>query len=244
MTRARAASIHLGLSVIIGSVLLVACLLVWYPEPLFRAVGGQRVFLVLLGTDVMLGPLLTLIVFDSTKKSLKFDLVAIALAQMIALVYGVFTLLIGRPVYVAALGHRFDLVQANDVDPERRDPREYTVPWSGPKWVGTAMPRDENERRRLILMASGETDLGHFPQYHQPLTNMRDELLKNASPVSSLAKFNPGKDAAIQRWLADHGRSMDNTVFQGLKARAEDMAVIMDGKTAEVIGIAPFKPWD
>ena len=52
------------------------------------------------------------------------------------------------------------------------------------------------------------------------------------------------RDAEITAWLRDHGQTDRSMVFQGLKARAEDMAVILDAKTARVIGIAPFKPWD
>lgn len=244
MSRLRASTIHLALSAFVGTVLLALFWWVWYPSPLFRAVGGAQIFLMLLGIDVILGPLLTFVVFNATKKSLRFDLAVVATLQIAALSYGVYTLLVGRPVYVAALGHRFDVVQASDVVATENAALWIQLSWWGPTWVGTRTPIDPMERARVMSSALAGADLSHFPQYHQPLINMRDEILKNASPVSSLAKFNVGKDADIQRWLADHGRTIDNTVFQGLKARAEDMAVIMDGKTAEVIGIAPFKPWD
>ena len=111
MTRFRAASTHLAISAVIGAILSALFWFVWYPSPLFKAVGGYELFLMLLVIDVILGPLLTLVVFKSGKKSLKFDLAVIALVQAAALSYGVWTLLIGRPVYVAAFG-----------DSLRRDP--------------------------------------------------------------------------------------------------------------------------
>jgi hypothetical protein len=33
-------------------------------------------------------------------------------------------------------------------------------------------------------------------------------------------------------------------VFQGLHARGQDMTVVMDSRTTDIIGIAPFKPWN
>ena len=244
MSRTRAAFIHFALS---GSVVLVVFALfwfVWYPNPMAQALGGLPIIATLFGIDVVLGPLLTFIVFDSRKKSLKFDLVAIAVVQVLALSYGVHTLFASRPAFVAAIGDKFDIVPANEISDSDIVAAKSSLPFLGPRWVGTVVPSAASEKERVEFSSLLGLGRGHFPQYHQPLANMRDEILKNASPVSSLAKFNPGKDADIQRWLADHGRTIDNTVFQGLKARAEDMAVIMDAKTAEVIGIAPFKPWD
>ena len=84
---------------------------------------------------------------------------------------------------------------------------------------------------------------GYRQQYHAPLETMRDEILENAKPIADLRKRNLAQDAESTDWLRQHGYSDENAVFQGLKARARDIAVILDAKTAKVIGIAPFKPW-
>lgn len=73
---------------------------------------------------------------------------------------------------------------------------------------------------------------------------MRDELLQRAKPVSDLKKLNPTSIEVIDSWLESRGYSATNAVFQGISARSQEMAVILDAKTAAVIGIAPFKPWD
>ena len=73
---------------------------------------------------------------------------------------------------------------------------------------------------------------------------MHDKLLANAKPISVLRSKNTARDADITTWLSSHGHDNNSAVFQGLKARSQDMAVILDAKTAAVVGIAPFKPWD
>lgn len=244
MTRLGAASTHLAISAFVGAILFVLFRVIWYPPPLLQCVGGDHIFLILLAVDIVLGPLLTLIVFDTKKKSLRLDLTILALAQAAALAYGAFTLLSGRPVYVAALGHRFDVVQANEIDRAELASSGRSLTWSGPEWVGTSVPTDANERVQLMFSALRGRDVGHFPQYHQPLAHMREEILQRAAPVTSLAKFNPGKADQIRAWLASHGHTETDTVFQGLKARSEDMTVMIDKKTGDVIGIAPFKPWE
>ena len=55
MSRFSAAAIHLGNCMIVSAVLLALFWFVWYPAPLFEAVGGTAIFLILLGVDVVLG---------------------------------------------------------------------------------------------------------------------------------------------------------------------------------------------
>ncbi len=243
MSRFRAASIHIAICAIVGGVVFLPFWLMWYPSPLFTALGGLEIFLLLLAVDVTLGPLLTLVVFKSGKNSLKFDLSVIGTLQVAALFYGLITLFSGRPVYVAALGHRFDVIQASEVEASELESVQKTLPLFGPTWVGIRRPDEQKERERIMFASIVGNDYGHFPQHHQPLENMREEILKNAQKISELKKLNPGEDAAIDRWIEKRGMKPDEVVFQGLKARAKDMAVILDAKTAKVIGIAPFKPW-
>ena len=61
---------------------------VWYPTPYFAIDGGWQVLRILAGVDVVLGPLLTFIVFKIGKPSLKFDMSCIILMQIGALIYG------------------------------------------------------------------------------------------------------------------------------------------------------------
>lgn len=243
MTRFRAASTHLAICAVVGAILLALFWFVWYPSPLFKAVGGYELFLMLLGIDVILGPLLTLVVFKAGKKSLKFDLAVIALVQVAALTYGVWSLLIGRPVYVAALGFRFDVVQAHQVAQSDLDAAGKALSWWGPEWVGFKEATDRKERERILFSGLAGVDYGQLPQYHAPLDSMRDKLLADAKPIRALRATNPSQAAEITAWLSSYGRDDSSVVFQGLKARSQNMAMILDAKTAAVIGIAPFSPW-
>ena len=74
--RIKAFLIHLGISLVILFVLLYLLVFVWYPPPLFAADGGMQGLKIILGVDLVLGPLLTLMVYNPAKgwKRLKFDL--------------------------------------------------------------------------------------------------------------------------------------------------------------------------
>src|SRR3982750_4022373 len=99
MSRWKAAGIHLLISCGIG--LIVGALLfgVWYPPPYFHAAGADVLVLLLVSVDLTLGRLLTLVVFKSGKRGLKFDLALIAIIQTAALIYGMSIVLVSRPVF-------------------------------------------------------------------------------------------------------------------------------------------------
>ena len=116
MSRWKAAGIHLSISLAIG--LLVGALLfgVWYPPPYFHAAGADELILLLVGIDIVLGPLMTLVIFRSGKRGLKFDLTVIGLVQAAALVYGLSIVLQSRPVFLVGAIDRFTLVSAGDIE--------------------------------------------------------------------------------------------------------------------------------
>ena len=60
--------------------------------------GAGKLFLMMLGVDIILGPILTFIIYQKNKKSLKFDLFIIACIQISAIGYGVYSMYGGRPV--------------------------------------------------------------------------------------------------------------------------------------------------
>ena len=186
ITRPHAALIHLSVSVAISAALFCFFYFVWYPSQLLRAVGGLEIFIVLLCVDTILGPLMTFVVYKPGKRWLKLDLTIICTLQFLALIYGVSTLYAGRPVYIAALGHRFDVVQANEVESIDSQDALPELPIWGPVWVGTRRPSAPAERERAINAALAGADIGHFPRYHQPLADMRDEILRGASPIADL----------------------------------------------------------
>ena len=100
MSRWRASGIHLLISAVLAVVTLILLLKVWYPPPLFTAEGGNDLLFILIGVDVIIGPLITLIIFKVGKPRLRMDLTVIALLQLGALVYGGYVMFVARPVFV------------------------------------------------------------------------------------------------------------------------------------------------
>lgn len=96
MTKFKAALIHLSLSVILIGALTLVVIYLWYPFPLYKIAGVIEPAKLLLLIDVIIGPLLTFVVYKKSKKYLKLDLSIIAVLQLAALSYGVHVIYQGR----------------------------------------------------------------------------------------------------------------------------------------------------
>lgn len=242
MSRYRAAATHFAISFVVGATLLVLFWFVWYPAPTLLAIGGHEIFLLILGIDVVLGPLLTLIVFKSGKKSLKFDLTTIAVMQVAALSYGVSVLLEGRPAYIAALGDKFQVVQAVEVIDANLEKANTSLPLFGPKWVGTKAPTDRLDVDAVEMITQFGGGAGHLPQLHIPYESMAQDVVKKSRTIDALKALNPGREKEIDAWLAKHSHSAGSAVYQPLTVRASEYAVLLDAKSGAVLGISPFRP--
>ncbi len=111
--RYQAFAVHMAISLVIFFILLVCITQYWYPGILFDTGNGWKAIGMIVGIDLVLGPLLTLIVFNHNKSSLKFDLAIIALVQTAALAYGTWTIHQTRPVALAFINNSFMTIFAN-----------------------------------------------------------------------------------------------------------------------------------
>lgn len=96
-TRWQAFAIHLSISFVIFLILLSIILLFWYPGP-FIYLGGIEGIKIVAGVDLVLGPILTLMIYKKAKKSLKLDLSIIAAIQLSALIAGTWIVYTERPL--------------------------------------------------------------------------------------------------------------------------------------------------
>jgi len=104
-TKLKASGIHLSLSLVIFFVLAYQIYFVWYPVPYFSVDGGWQGIRLIAAVDLVLGPLITFLIFDlrKSRRAIIFDLVVIAVVQLAALVYGISTTYQQRPVAIVLI---------------------------------------------------------------------------------------------------------------------------------------------
>lgn len=240
--RIKAFLIHFGFSVLIGLGTLSLVFLMWYPAPLYGALGVTHIFLLLLLVDVILGPCLTLLVFKAGKKTLMFDLSVILLFQLAALSYGVWTVFSARPAWLVFNVDRFDVVQAVDIDTRKLNeaaPEFRDNSWFGPRWVGAIRP-ETPEQRQTIMFESilYGSDTAHRPNLYRPLGEFSEQIKIRGLPLQKLRNFN--SDESVKRELEPWPQA---ALWLPLKARVKPMVVLL-AEDASVLAIVNLTPWE
>jgi hypothetical protein len=245
-TRWRASGIHLLMSAAIALVAVVLMLKVWYPPPLFTAEGGNDLLFILVGVDVIIGPLITLIIFKSGKPSLRFDLAVIALVQACALLYGCTVMFIARPVFIAFVVDQFEIVRAAELDPadiaRARDPRFQSLPLTGPVNIAINMPSDMQELKRLLAEAMGEGKVvQHLPMYYVPYADQRKRAIEQSEPLEPAIRRGGDFAALAEKYLSESGRKAADLRFLRLSTRRGWGAVLIDANSGDVVQLVPPK---
>jgi len=247
MSRWKAAAIHLSISITVGLLTLALLFLVWFPQPYFEAAGGEHLIIVLLCVDLVLGPLLTLILFKSGKKGMLFDLWMIGILQSAALVYGLHVIAQARPVFIVGVVDRFNVVAAADLDPSDlalgSKPEFQTLSWTGPRLIAGKVPPAGKERTKLIFQGPLGKDVQDYPKYYVDYADEARHLLERAEPLAKLRQAQPDSSATLDPWLAENGRDEKSVVWVPIIARKSSLTMLLDAQSGEVLEALPIYPW-
>ncbi|WAC74311.1 pilus assembly protein [Roseateles sp. SL47] len=243
--RLRASGLHLLGSLLVALAAASVVLLVWYPWPYRVVAGGQELLFILLTVDIIIGPLLTLAVFNlkKPKKELRRDLAIIVVLQLLALGYGMHTVYLARPAVIALEVDRFRVTTANDVVttelPEAL-PEYRSLSMTGPVLVNTAMP-SEAQRFDAIILGLNGVDLGARPSFWRPWDeHARSLTLKNGRPLVDWLKQHPDQEAKVREAAARSGRPVEQLLFLPMLAHRIDWSVLVDKSTGDLVGFAPI----
>lgn len=119
---------------------------VWYHKPYYKLFNVMPIFGLMLAVDLILGPLLTLVVYKKGKKTLKMDLVIIVLIQITAFGWGIWNIANARPAWIAIKqGVGYTISPAYLSNPKNelkvKVPSIFEQNWAKPKTV--MLPKDD-----------------------------------------------------------------------------------------------------
>ena len=245
--RLKASGIHLIISLGIAALAALLVFFVWYPYPYREISGGRELFLIVVAVDVVMGPLMTLAVFNLNKprKELRRDLAVIAVLQLAALGYGLWTVAVARPVHLVFEIDRFRVVHAIDIEPvllKRAAPALQELPLTGPTLLSIREFKDSKESFDATMAALQGLQLGARPDLWQDYEKAKDKITATAKPVAELKKRFPDRASEIDNALKSAPANAP-VGYIPLVGRNTFWTVLINTNTAEVLAFVPLDPF-
>jgi len=242
-----ATGIHFLVTLALAACAAALIFLVWFPDPFETMIGGTELFMLVVGCDLALGPLISLVIYNSRKsrRQLIADYSIVGTVQIAALVYGVFVLAGTRPVYVAFNHDRLEVVTAREISDAElaaaKTPLYKSLPLTGPRLVGIEVPKADAQDAMFQAAAGNEEHMR--PRFYVPYESLREKILGRAKTLEELEKKHPRSkpllDAATSglevpiarvRWLPVHH-------FKGF------WTVLIDTENGKPLAYVDFDPY-
>ncbi len=242
----KAFAIHLAISATIVGIVFILIFFFWYPKPFFEANGAWTVLRVLVGVDLVMGPLLTLILFKKGKKGLVFDMCMIAAIQLAALVYGIHVIYGERPYYLVFAVDRFEVVGRVEIDESKiKYPELRDKPNEGPILVFADFPEDQEERNDFLfeVVTQGKPDLERRPEYYKLYLPNKEKVIEKGRKLTELIEKDNKNKIIVEKFLKGYKNKEDDLVFLPLIGKNTDMALVLDKTTGLPVDGISVDPW-
>lgn len=248
MNRWKAATLHLTVSIVVASLVGALLFFLWFPPPYFVAAGASALLLLLVGVDVCIGPLLTLIACSPGKRHrlVLLDLTIIIALQITAFAYGAYTVCRARPVFIVGEVDRLVIVAADEIAPtdlaKATLPEARSLSWHGPRLVGAQPPSGPGAFDVVAHALAGGKDIDRLPQYYAPYQSVAKELLKHAKPLATLKQISPTQRATLQKSYS-MGKIPRHLVYLPLVRMDHSYTAILDTEDAKPVAVLDVNPW-
>lgn len=242
MTRIKAFAIHLAISLVIFFIILYFILVQWYPDPLFTTDGGWRVIRIIVAVDLILGPLLTLIIFKAGKPGLKFDLSMIALVQALALSWGIWTTYNERPAALVYALESFTPVPAYQLAEQGMTAeklKQYGDSW--PVLIYSDIPEDKVSDA-LLKSFKEKKPVYLETEHYSPLTpELASVLKKQSMELEKYVENKPKLKKIYQSYLLANPLK-SNISYLALHGREKWVTAVFDLDEMRIIDIMDIPP--
>ena len=237
--------LHFLLSVPFVLVVMYLVLGWWQPEPYLTADGGWTILAVLLTVFIVIGPVLTFLMYKPGKWGLRFDLVVIALLQVSSLCYGAYVFYTERPIFLVFAVDRFTLISMGDF--ERNDLKQ--AQWldgaaRGPLKVYAKMPENAQQRDALLKQVmAGKPDLEFRAEYYEAFDPNLNKVLKRSYDIATAARVPATEQRKITAFNKEHCPRVEQCAYFPLIGKKRDMLLVLNREDGSVIGAIDVNPW-
>ncbi len=248
MGRIKASFTHFLVSVFVVSLALSVVFFLWYPAPYSKTNDIWSMVKILIGVDLVLGPLITLIIFNTKKprSELKRDLGIIATVQVLALCYGMYAMFDQRPDYLVFGVDRFEVMTDDRVDDSALPPTLRKRPLAGPLVVYAYPGKTDAEKKKLMQeWMEGKGDFTTRRDYYRPVLDYVEAIAQQAVSVDKVVALpaNYTKVQARDELKRYAAQNSSNKIYLPLVGKSRSMLAAFDTKTGEVGPVFDVFPW-
>ena len=177
--------------------------------------------------------MLTLVLYNplKSKRELWSDLGLVALVQMLALGYGVWTTWQARPLYLALEVDRFKVVMSADIDHDalKRLPRELQpLTFGGVRKVALRRPESVEEKNKVLFEAiEGGRDYAERPEFYVAYEGSAAlASLQRAKPLEPFLQKYPERKSEVNELARASGSDLDQLRLLPVVGRQDWIALL------------------
>ncbi|MDX1491249.1 MAG: hypothetical protein R3332_08180 [Pseudohongiellaceae bacterium] len=245
-SRFSAAFAHFLFSVAVFTLFVGVLIFFWFPNPYFSASGGWQGLRIVAAVDLVLGPLITLIIFNSKKsrRELSFDIGVVVLIQLSALLWGIKSVYEQRPVAVAFMDSSFYTVPASALSQQGFNLAELDeFGEDRPVFVYIERPYEGADLERFVEMVEEEGVPPHEqPWLYRPMADNFDRIRNANLDIDEIVSVNAAMKADLEDLLEASGTSLHDNFYIALTSRYRNVVLVFDPQ-ARLLGYvnAPYK---
>lgn len=249
MSRWKASAIHLSISLVVAAIVVTLLYTLWFPPPYFIAAGAGTLIPLLMGVDIAIGPLLTLLVMrpGKPKRLRRLDLSIIVALQVVAFSYGFHVICLARPVFIVGEVDRLVVVaadQLSDADLAKASRPEYSSrSWGGPRLVGALPPKGDRAFDVAAHAMAGGKDIDQLPEFYVPYEQVFNVLMKHSRPLGQLKPQDARQRAQLAQLENAAASSKRALYFLPLERRDVDYTAIISPDQKQPISVLAIDPW-
>lgn len=243
--KAKAALWHICLSALVAVIAAFIVFHIWFPYPYAEVAGGGELFWLVFWVDLCCGPLLTFVLFNTVKscRELVIDLGLVVIVQLAALLYGLYSVMLAKPLFLVFESDRFRVVTLADVDPNDLKLVKAQFPLSyfdRPDVIAVRVPKsDEPDFFKSIELSASGVAVAFRPELWVPYTDQKERVLAQAKSLTELKHLRQDSVVRINKAIQKTGLAESNLRYLPMQGRkVADWIVLIDKKSIAVVGFA------
>lgn len=238
-SKCKVTGLHFLLSLLAVAALLWVMLTQWFPDFLFRLDGGWEGLKIVIAVDLVLGPILTFILYKKGKPGLKLDMSVIAIMQVLGFVYGCTVVWHSRPVALVFVKDSFHVVSADifkRYDVALSVMNEIPGPYPKQIYILPQNP-DTGEPMSFTEVAQGQVVITLAYRYYSPMAEHFAAVAEQTRDISAYIANKAEYQQEYQDFLQRNGVAESDLLFYPVYSRYDFYILVLSKSEQRIVDV-------